>query len=107
MHQHAVVTAHIHAVESLDDLTDDALVGVPADEGVREGVVEGKLRDQVAHPRVEAVVVWLVAVQGNVRQMVGAEDVRHVRPHRLSDALNIIGVELLVAFFYAWYSPRG
>ena len=92
MHQHSVVAAHVHAVESLDDLADDALVGVAADEGVREGVVEGQLRHQVSHPRVEAVVVRLEAVQGNVRQMVGAEDVRYVRPHRLSDALHIVGV---------------
>ena len=105
MHQHAVVATDVHAVESLDDLANDTLVGVSADKGIREGVVEGKLRHQVAHPRVEAVVVRLEAVQGDVRQMVGAEDVRHVRSHRLSDALHIVGIELLVAFFYVWYSP--
>ena len=97
MHQHSVVAAHVHAVEALDDLADDALVGVAADESIGEGVVEGKLRHQVSHTRVEAVVVRLEAVKGDVRQMVGAEDVRHVRPHRLSDALHIEGVELLVA----------
>ena len=37
-----------------------------------------------------------VAVQGNMRQMVGAEDVRHVWLHRLPDALNVEGAELLV-----------
>ena len=62
IHQHAVVAADVHAVEALDDLADDALVGVPADEGVREGVVEGKQRHKVAHPRVEAVVVRLEAI---------------------------------------------
>lgn len=91
MHQHTVVATDVHAVESLDDLADDTLVGVAADERVREGIIKGKLRHQVAHPRVEAVVVRLEAVQGDVRQMVGAEDVRHIGLHRLPDALNVEG----------------
>lgn len=37
-----------------------------------------------------------VAIQGDVRQMVGAEDVRHIGLHRLPDALNVEGAELLV-----------
>ena len=49
VHQYSVVAAHVHAVEALDNLADDALVGVAADERVREGVVEGKLRHQVFH----------------------------------------------------------
>ena len=105
VHQNAVVATDVHAVESLDDLADDTLVGVSADEGVREGVVEGKLRHQVAHPRVEAVVVRLEAVQGDVRQMVGAEDVRHVWLQRLPDALDVEGAELLVPLLNVWNSP--
>lgn len=38
VHQHPVVAAYVHAVESGDDLADDALVRVAADEGVGEGV---------------------------------------------------------------------
>ncbi len=49
VHQHPVVATDVHAVEALDDIADDALVGVAADERVREGVVEGKLRHQVFH----------------------------------------------------------
>ena len=105
VHQNAVVATHVHAVEAGDDLADDAPVGVAADKGIREGAVEGQLRRQVLHPRVEAVVVRLVTVQGDVRQMVGTEDVRHIWLHRLPDALDVEGAELLVAFFYAWYSP--
>ena len=105
VHQYSVVAAHVHAVEALDNLADDALVGVAADEGVGEGVVEGQLRRQVLHSRVEAVVVRLVTVQGDVRQMVGAEDVRHVRPYRLLDALDIVGVELLVALLDVGDAP--
>lgn len=41
VHQNAVVATHVHAVEAGDDLADDAPVGVAADKGIREGVVEG------------------------------------------------------------------
>ena len=92
-------------MEAGDDLADDTPVGVAADECVGEGVVEGELRHQVLHPRVEAVVVRRVAVQGDVRQMVGAEDVRHIGLHRLPDALNIEGAELLVPLLDVGNSP--
>ncbi len=83
-------------MEAGDNLADDALVRMTTDEGVWEGVVEGQLRRQVLHPRVEAVVVRFVTVQGDVRQMVGAKDVRHIWLHRLPDALDVEGAELLV-----------
>ena len=105
VHQNAVVATHVHAVEAGDDLADDAPVGVAADKGIREGVVEGQLRRQVLHPRVEAVVVRLVTVQGDVRQMVGTEDVRHIWLHRLSDALHVVGAELLVALLDVGNAP--
>ena len=62
VHQYSVVAAHVHAVEAGNDLTDDTLVRVAADDGIGEGVVEGQLRHQVLYSRVEAVVVRLVPV---------------------------------------------
>lgn len=49
--------------------------------------------------------VRLVAVQGDVRQMVGAEDIRHVWLHRLPNALDVEGAELLVALLDVGDAP--
>ena len=105
MPQHAIVAAGIDAIEAWDDFANDALVGMSADEGVREGVVKRQLRDQVLHSRVEAVVAGFEAVQRDMRQMVRAEDVGHVRLHRLADALHVKGIELLVALLNVRNSP--
>ncbi len=43
VHENTVVASYVHAVEAGDGLADDPPVGVAADEGVREGVVEGEL----------------------------------------------------------------
>ena len=105
MHQHPVVAADVHAVEARDDFADNTPVGVTTDEGVGEGVVEGQLRRQILHSRVEAVVTRRVAVEGDVREVVGAEDVRHVWLHRLLYALDIEGTELLVSLFDVGDTP--
>ena len=60
--------------------------------------VERKLMYEVLHPRVKAVMARFVAVQEDMRHMVGAEYRRDALFHLGANHIDIIGIEFLVGY---------
>lgn len=92
-----VVTADIDTHESGHGLADDTAMGMPADQIVVETRVKRQVANQILHARVKAVMARIMAVQEDMRDMMGAEQRRHSRLHFGTNHIDVVGIEFFVA----------